>query len=165
MNMKAWAVACCLLASTGSAWSAGGGGGGGGGGGTEAPAVAKDPDFVSGETAVKAEQWPTAIRYMNIMVQKEPGNADAWNYLGYSYRHVGEMDKSFAAYEKALTINPKHREAREYLGEAYLQVGRLDGAEEQLKVLDKLCFLPCEEYTELKEKIAEYKKKNGIAQK
>ena len=159
--LKACVAACCLVAASLPAWSAGGGGGGGG---TEAPAVVKDPDYLAGEAAVKSEQWPTAIRHMSTMVQKEPGNADAWNYLGYSYRHMGEMDKSFAAYEKALTINPKHREAREYLGEAYLQVGRLDGAEEQLKALDKLCFFPCEEYTELKQKIAEYKKKQVVKQ-
>jgi len=97
-------------------------------------------------------------------VQRDDKAADAWNYLGYSYRQLGEMDKSFASYEKALQINPRHRNAREYLGEAYLQVGKLEQAEEQLRALDKLCWLPCEQYTELKEKIADYKKAHAQAQ-
>ena len=61
-------------------------------------------------------------------------------------------------FSRALQINPKHRGVHEYLGEAYLQVGKLSQAEEQLKALDKICFLPCEQYSELKEHIADYKR-------
>ena len=38
---------------------------------------------------------------------------------------------------------------------------QLAKAEERLKVLDKACFFGCEEYSELKEKIAAYKAKTG----
>jgi len=150
MARKALIAACYLMAISLPAWSAGSE--------NDASPSRSDPDFVAGEKAVKAEQWPVAVKYMTNVVQRDAASADAWNYLGYSYRHMNEMDKSFAAYDKALQINPKHRNAREYLGEAYLQAGRLEDAEGQLKALDKLCFLPCEQYRELKEKIADYKK-------
>ncbi len=58
--------------------------------------------------------------------------------------------EALAAYNKALALDPKHRGAHEYIGEAYLQLGRLDKAKVHLDALDKLCFLPCEEYTDLK---------------
>jgi hypothetical protein len=39
----------------------------------------------------------------------------------------------------------------------------LPKAEEHLKILDKLCFFPCSEYTQLKKAVAEYKGRQGQA--
>jgi hypothetical protein len=39
--------------------------------------------------------------------------------------------------------------------------GNLDKAEEHLKVLDRLCWLPCSEYTDLKKAIASFKANGG----
>jgi Tfp pilus assembly protein PilF len=149
--------AICLIVVTLSAFGAGGGGGGGGGG-ESAPTVAVDPDFRLGTAAVESRNWPQVITRMRNVVARDPKNADAWNYMGYAYRQMGDMDNSFKHYETALRLNPKHRGAHEYLGEAYLLVGKPAQAEEHLKVLDKLCFLPCDEYSDLKEHIAEYKR-------
>jgi Tfp pilus assembly protein PilF len=98
------------------------------------------------------------VGHLDRAIRTDPRNADAWNLLGFAYRHMGQMDKSFQHYEKALELNPRHRDAHEYVGEAYLQVGQLDGAEKHLKALDKLCWFPCEQYTELKEKIEKFKR-------
>ena len=108
--------------------------------------------------AVKANDWPTVIARMQKYVERDPKSADGWNELGHAYRNIGDMDNSFKHYDKALQIDPNHRNAREYLGEAYLLVGNLALAEQQLKVLDKACFLPCEQYSDLKDKIARYKR-------
>lgn len=51
--------------------------------------------------------------------------------------------------------------AHEYLGEAYLMAGNLDKAKEQLKVLDRLCFFSCDEYTMLRKAIADYEAKRA----
>jgi tetratricopeptide (TPR) repeat protein len=85
------------------------------------------------------------------MSHASPRDADAWNELAHAYRKSGDLDNAFKGYEKALRIDPKHRNAHEYLGEAYLQAGDLARAEAQLRNLDKLCFLPCEQYADLKE--------------
>jgi hypothetical protein len=45
------------------------------------------------------------------------------------------------------------------LGDLYLETDQLAKAEERLKVLDKACFLGCEEYDDLKEVIEKYKEK------
>ena len=56
-----------------------------------------------------------------------------------------------------MKIEANHRNAHEYLGEAYLQAGDLPRAEAELHALDSLCFLPCEQYSDLKEEIGRYK--------
>ena len=149
-----WLLAACLVGLSAPAWPDGGGG-------PDSPAESKDPDYQAGAAAIKAKSWDRAIERLTVAITREPRNADAWNFLGYAYRHMGDLDNSFKNYERALEINPKHRGAREYLGEAYLQANRLADAEVQLAALDKLCFLPCEQYSDLKEKIADYKRKKA----
>jgi len=163
LHACALAAAAALLFAM-PAWAAGGGGGGSGGGGSGgsagAPQAAADPEYAAGEAAVKKKDWPQVVARMSAVLLHDDRNADAWNYMGYAYRQMGDMDNSFRHYEKALQLNPRHRGAHEYLGEAYLQVGQLAKAEEHLKVLDKLCWLPCEEYSELKEKIQGYRREH-----
>jgi hypothetical protein len=60
-------------------------------------------------------------------------------------------------YRRALELNPRHRGAHEYIGDAYLQVKNLAKAEEHLAALDRICLLPCTEYSDLKAKITAYK--------
>jgi len=64
---------------------------------------------------------------------------------------------AFKYYNEALRIDPDHRGAHEYIGEAYLMVNNLPKAEEHLSRLNKLCFFPCSEYTELKKAVETYK--------
>ena len=118
-----------------------------------------DADYVAGEAAVKRSAWPEAITYLEKVVERDQKNANAWNLLGFAQRNLGEMEKSFASYERALALDPQHKDAHEYVGEAYLQVGNLAKAEEHLRALDNICWLPCEQYTELKEKIEAFKRR------
>jgi hypothetical protein len=69
------------------------------------------------------------------------------------------MSLVFKHYNEALRIEPKHRGANEYLGEAYLMVNNVAKAKEQLATLDRICFLSCKEYSDLKRSIAEYEAK------
>lgn len=157
-----WITAALLACLPAAGWSAGGGGGGGSSNGMQA-AEKRDPDYMAGEAAVKRKDWPEVVARMKAAIERDAKNADAWNYLGYAHRHLGDMDSSFKAYDTALQLNPRHRGAHEYVGEAWLKVGRPDKAEEHLKALDKLCFFPCEEYTDLKEKLAGYKRAQAAA--
>jgi tetratricopeptide (TPR) repeat protein len=124
--------------------------------GTGMPKAA-DPDFAEGRKAIDARNWPVAIDLFQKVVAKDAKNADAFNWLGFAQRNQGDYDKAFAAYGKALELDPKHRGAHEYIGEAYLKVKNLEKAEEHLKRLDALCTFGCAELTELKTKIAAYK--------
>ena len=126
------------------------------------PSAAKpaDPQYTAGVAAIQAENYQEGIQKIEAYIARDPanaGDADAQNWLGFAYRKSGNLDAAFMHYDKALAINPKHRGAHEYLGEAYLMVGNLPKAEEHLKILDGLCWLPCEQYTMLKKAVADYK--------
>ncbi|HUI17754.1 MAG TPA: tetratricopeptide repeat protein [Alphaproteobacteria bacterium] len=121
---------------------------------------AKDADYAAGEQAVNAGKYADAVGLMQKVVGRSPQNADAWNYLGFSYRKLGKFSDALAAYEKALAINPDHLGANEYLGELYIQTGDMPKAEARLARLDKLCGTGCTEYRTLKSAI-DAKKKNG----
>jgi tetratricopeptide (TPR) repeat protein len=120
-----------------------------------------DPDYAQAELAVKAKDWDQAIAALNRTLARTPDSADAHNLLGYAERHRGNLPAAFQHYEKALALNPRHRGAHEYVGEAYLMVDNLAKAEEHLKALDRLCFFGCDEYSDLKAKIAAYRTGRG----
>jgi tetratricopeptide (TPR) repeat protein len=126
-----------------------------------APAVQEDPTYVEGVSAVKRGDYAAAIRLFEAVVARDDRNANAYNWLAYSTRRSGDPAKSIPIYEKALAIDPKHRGEHEYIGEAFLALGDLPKAKEHLAVLDKLCFLPCDEYSDLKKAVREYETSGG----
>jgi len=71
-------------------------------------------------------------------VKADPKAREAWNLIGYTSRRLGEYDRSLAAYEKALAIEPNYPEAIEYRAEAYLALLRLDDVKQAYKELDVL---------------------------
>ncbi|WP_282607147.1 tetratricopeptide repeat protein [Pelagibius sp. Alg239-R121] len=121
----------------------------------------RNVDYAAAESKIKAGDYTAAIVSLLKVVKAEPKNADAYNYLGYSHRKLGQFDDALAYYQKALSIDPDHLGANEYLGELYLQTSQLEKAEKQLDILDDLCFFGCPEYRELKKKIAEHKSAGG----
>jgi tetratricopeptide (TPR) repeat protein len=124
------------------------------------PAAAKvDPDFEAGRAAIKSQSWSEAIGYFNKVAARDPQNAGAQNWLGFANRKSGNLDLAFKHYNEALRLDPKHRGAHEYIGEAYLMQGNVGKAKEHLTALDRICWLGCEERTELRKAIAEYEQK------
>jgi tetratricopeptide (TPR) repeat protein len=124
---------------------------------TSAP---KDSDYVNAEKAIKAKDYKGAIPLLEQVVAKQPKNADAFNYLGYAHRKLGETEKAQTYYETALDIDPNHLGANEYMGELYLEMDNLQGAESRMAVLDKACR-NCPEKRELRDAIEKYKTKKS----
>ena len=67
-------------------------------------------------------------------------------------------DKAIVYYEKALSLNPRHKGAHEYIWELYLKLKQPEKAKEHLTKLDCTCFFGCEEFDELKGAIQGYEK-------
>ena len=125
-----------------------------------APAATKaDPDFEAGKAAIKSENWGEAIALFGKVAARDPQNASAQNWLGYANRKSGNLDLAFKHYNEALRLDPKHRGAHEYIGEAYLMKDDVAKAKEHLTALERICWLGCEERSELKKAIAEYEQK------
>ncbi|MDP9010573.1 MAG: tetratricopeptide repeat protein [Pseudomonadota bacterium] len=58
----------------------------------------------------------------------QPKMYQAWNYLGFANRHLGNYGDALSSYAKALEINPNYPEAIEYRGEAYLGLNQIEEA-------------------------------------
>ena len=122
------------------------------------PAATTAQDPLAGARALSADnKWAAAIEELQRV--NASGNADWNNLMGYSHRKAKSPDYAAAEryYDKALSLNPTHRGALEYSGELFLMLGDLPRAEQRLAALDKACFLPCEEYADLKNAVARYK--------
>jgi Flp pilus assembly protein TadD len=118
---------------------------------------AKDNRLADAEKAVKAKEWNKAIGLLNRVVADSPKNADAYNYLGYSHRKLGNRDQALTYYNQALYLDANHRGALEYLGELYLDMNDLPKAEEQLARLSRVCGPRCSEYRELQQQVESFK--------
>ena len=121
----------------------------------------RDPVLEQFVAARAKNDWSEAQATLRQALARNPDNADYHNLYAYSIRKGPNPDMSlvFKHYNEALRIDPDHRGAHEYLGEAYLMIGNVAKAKEHLSVLDKLCFFPCDEYTDLKRAIADYERK------
>jgi hypothetical protein len=122
----------------------------------------KDPVLEKAAAATKKQDWAAAQGMLKDAVAASPQNANYHNLYAYSVRKGANPDMNlvFKHYNEALRIDPKHRGAHEYIGEAYLMVGNLPKAKEHLSSLDRLCFFPCSEFTDLKKAIASYEAKS-----
>lgn len=119
-------------------------------------------EYSLAKQAMDDGDYEIAINKLARLHEEEPGDADVLNMLGYGYRKIGNFDQARGYYLQALAADPDHRGANAYMGELYLETGELAKAEERLAVLDKECWLGCDEFTELKESIAKYKTENNI---
>jgi tetratricopeptide (TPR) repeat protein len=61
-------------------------------------------------------------------VGAQPKMYEAWNYLGFANRHLGNYEDALSSYAKALELNPNYPDAIEYRGEAYLGLNQIEEA-------------------------------------
>lgn len=118
----------------------------------------QDPALEQARAAIQKQDWSAARSILRDAVARDASNADYHNLYAYSIRKGANPDMSlvFKHYNQALSIDPRHKGAHEYLGEAYLMVGNVGKAKEHLQQLDKICFFPCREFSELKTAISEF---------
>lgn len=143
--MKRMVIFLCLLIP--GALYASGGGGGGGFFQRESP-----PNLQEIKKTIDDKKYPEAIKLLKKYIKTDSGSADAYNYLGFSYRKSGHLPDAFKAYEKALALDPKHLGAHEYLGEAYLMNKEPEKAKAILNKLKGICG-NCEESKDLEKAI------------
>lgn len=123
----------------------------------EASAAPLHPGYIAAKAAIEKKRYAEALPLLQQVLAQDSSDANAHNLLAFAYRKTGNLDAAFKHYGIALRLKPDHRGAHEYIGEAYLMVNNLAKAEEHLRVLDRLCMLPCEEFTDLQEAIEAYK--------
>ena len=68
----------------------------------------KSRDYQRTVSYIKKFDYSAAIPLLRKELEKNPGNADAHNYMGYVLRKMNDLKNSAVHYEKALDINPKY---------------------------------------------------------
>jgi predicted Zn-dependent protease len=121
---------------------------------TPTPDNAANPDYMAVKAEVDAGAYQSALTRLMALDQATPNDPDILNLIGFSLRKTGHPDRALDYYGRALAQKPDHLDANEYLGELYLELKQPAKAQERLAVLEKACG-DCEEYQELKEKIAQ----------
>ena len=102
---------------------------------------------------IKSGSFDEALAILETITRKKPNDADIHNYMGFSFRKKGMLEKSAYHYERALDINPKHLGALEYQGELYIALGEIEKAKANLTKIDNVCWTQCSELRELKQAI------------
>jgi tetratricopeptide (TPR) repeat protein len=92
-------------------------------------AKAGDDDKKVAKALAKARKsYDSSLQDFEKAVDENPSLFQAWNYVGFCQRHLGNYQDALAAYDKALDLNPKYGEAYEYRAEAYLGLNRIEDA-------------------------------------
>ena len=116
----------------------------------------KSRNYQEAISYINKSDYSSAIPLLRRELKRNSRDADAHNYMGYALRKSNDLKNSAVHYAKALEINPKHLGALEYQGELFLTIGNLDLAKANLQKLDKLCWLGCDEYDDLRASIEDY---------
>jgi len=69
-----------------------------------------------------------ALRKFTRATELDPAMHEAWNYVGYTSRKLGDYQAALGAYDRALSLEPGYALAIEYRGHAYLGLNRLADA-------------------------------------
>ena len=112
--------------------------------------------YEAGRDLAMDGRYAEAINVLSLATNK--ADPRILNYLGFSHRKDGRVLVGLGYYQEALKVDPDYVLVREYLGEAHLQLGDLAAAQEQLREIEKRCGTTCEEYADLAEDIARFKK-------
>ena len=115
----------------------------------------KPAGFDEAVALIAEEKYQEAILPLQFAEKAAQNDADIQNLLGFVHRKIGKLDAAGGFYQRALVINPKHKGALEYQGELFLMRGDKDAAKANLAKLDKICWLGCSEYDDLKKAIVE----------
>jgi tetratricopeptide (TPR) repeat protein len=74
--------------------------------------------------------YTTALQKFLKATELDRSMHEAWNYMGYASRNLGNYQDALLAYDQALSLKPGYPEAIEYRAHAYLGLNRLSEAKE-----------------------------------
>jgi tetratricopeptide (TPR) repeat protein len=98
-------------------------------------AKASKPEKSSKALDKAHKYYSKALEEFTDAVSHQPAMYQAWNYIGFANRHLGNYDAALSAYARALELNPSYPDAIEYRGEAYLGLNKIAEAKEAYMTL------------------------------
>ena len=87
-------------------------------------------DKAGAEPDKARKAYAAALKKFEAAVDRNPNLHQAWNYVGYCRRQLGDHGGALGAYDEALRLSPGYAEALEYRGHAFLGLDRIDDAKQ-----------------------------------
>ncbi len=125
-------------------------------------AMAANPAMKEASGLIDDGRYEEARLALGTLLAEDPESAGAWNLLGYLERRLQNYEQALNNYGKALSLDDAHTGALHYQAETYLELGRLEDAEKNLSRLGAACSYLCDDYNDLVEAVALYKKNRGV---
>jgi tetratricopeptide (TPR) repeat protein len=109
-------------------------------------------DYRAARQLILAGSYQAGIAAMHAL-GRDP-HPDVANYIGYSYRRLGDYAAAKVWYEKALASDPKHVRTWSYYGMWQMEQGNRLKALDDLQKVKLICGnTTCEEFRQLKDVI------------
>jgi tetratricopeptide (TPR) repeat protein len=106
-------------------------------------------DYRAARQLILAGKYEAGIAAMHALGRDD--HPDVANYIGYSYRRMGNYEQSKVWYEHALASDPNHVRTWSYYGMWQMEQGNRLKALDDLQKVKLICGnTSCEEYRQLK---------------
>lgn len=106
-------------------------------------------DYRAARELILAGNYQAGIAAMHALGRDN--HPDVANYIGYSYRRLGNYEQSKVWYERALASDPNHVRTWSYYGMWQMEQGNRLKALDDLQKVKLICgTTSCEEYRQLK---------------
>jgi tetratricopeptide (TPR) repeat protein len=92
------------------------------------PRPPKDPRAERAKSAFEAGRYQDAADLLSGYVERNPSNAEAWLFLGWSRYRLGQFEQAQSDFERSLDLAPSSADATVGLGYASLQLDRPEAA-------------------------------------
>ena len=109
---------------------------------------------------IDAGEYEKARSNLKIFIENNSSDHEAYNLLGYVERQLQNYELAINFYKKALSIDSNFTGAHHYIAITYLEMDNLSSAKYHLDKLDLICLFGCEDFYDLKNKIAFYEANN-----
>ena len=109
---------------------------------------------------IDSGEYEKARSNLKIFIENNSSDHEAYNLLGYVERQLQNFELAINFYKKALSIDSNFTGAHHYIALTYLEMDNLNSAKYHLDKLDLICLFGCEDFYDLKNKIAFYEANN-----
>ena len=109
---------------------------------------------------IDAGEYEKARSNLKIFIENNSFDHEAYNLLGYVERQLQNYELAINFYKKALSLESNFTGAHHYIAITYLEMDNLNSAKYHLDKLDLICLFGCEDFYDLKNKIAFYEANN-----